>query len=349
MTIGSKIRKNELNRKFQILLSIIFISVFHFLYGYPELLFYINLDDYYAANNISNGPTIVIYESLGDLNDDGYNDIMVKTGERYIFYGGPDMDTIPDMNADDFYGYMYLEDFNGDGYNEIFGWHHFYFGSDTLNTEPDIIFPRFFNPYFGWVYHIIGDVNSDGFSDIAGYALETLSGANNGWVNLYLGGPNLDTIPEYTFVGDHDKAYLSCMRFFGQYEGNSRHYRFNYDVNLDGVDDLILKRSNDWDGAYPPYPYPEDIIFGQYLIYYGGDTLSSEHDTIINRNFTSVGDTIFRNNIFSFFEDFNNDGYYESISATDYYNEDGFIYIDNNSENSLGYPLLIKGGEPNTE
>jgi FG-GAP repeat protein/flagellar hook capping protein FlgD/VCBS repeat protein len=75
----------------------------------------------------------VSVSSAGDVNADGYDDILVgayywnsQTGQAYLFYGGPGMDAVPDMTfsgsaANDRFGESVsgAGDFNGDGYPDI--------------------------------------------------------------------------------------------------------------------------------------------------------------------------------------------------------------------------------------
>jgi len=138
----------------------------------------------YSSLTIIHNPTQVnsyFGQSLdiGDFNGDNFADLLIGdasfspdtypwppySGRVYLYYGGPQFDTIPDM---------------------IFG-------------------PIPYAVAFGQKVANIGDVNGDGFQDIGigsplwpGYPIR-------GKVYIYFGGPALDTIPDVQLVGFPDE------------------------------------------------------------------------------------------------------------------------------------------------
>lgn len=129
-----------------------------------------------------------------DLNGDGFNDLLTSEpvdtshSRLNIFFGGADFDTISDWS------YTY----------EIAGRHAY-----TIDT------------------HTGRDINGDGYDDLLVEAQREVRGRNVGsfW-QLFLGGEDLDTIPDIQFNDDDE--------FEGYHLGSPR---FLKDINGDGYDD----------------------------------------------------------------------------------------------------------------
>jgi len=126
--------------------------------------------------------------SLGDVNGDGYPDILVgaKGGNfAHIYYGGPSIDTIPDVIMlgdsllDRGFGFAVAcaGDINGDGYSDVIigdpdaygymGWVRIYLGGPDMDGKPDVtIVGHVSDFYFGQSVSSAGDVNRDGYDDV---------------------------------------------------------------------------------------------------------------------------------------------------------------------------------------
>jgi len=178
-----------------------------------------------------------------DVNGDDQPDLVVgaehwpkgnRQGRAYLYYGGPDMDTKPDMiftgevskSGGRFGNAVGLYDIDNDGFADvIIGAPHFngprnraylYFGGPDMDNVADKIFT------FGDSI-ACGDVNKDGYKDIA---------LGSGWaseVRVYQGGPgrSIDQIPDKVFKGEMPNYY------FGNWVRLS-------DLNGDGHDDLLV-------------------------------------------------------------------------------------------------------------
>ncbi|MHC4479330.1 MAG: FG-GAP-like repeat-containing protein [Planctomycetota bacterium] len=153
----------------------------------PPLLFF-------GGNPMDTIPDMVFNEysynknaAIGDVNADGYNDFSLRlvpghnlTG-RAIYFGGPEIDDIPDAYLQDDFGdptwaphFITHGDVNGDGIDDIItgdaGWGirvaYVYLGSPWFNPVPDAAIAGL-DPLYGWGEEIsVGDVNGDGRDEI---------------------------------------------------------------------------------------------------------------------------------------------------------------------------------------
>jgi hypothetical protein len=166
----------------------------------------------------------------GDLNNDGYKDIVYTVctaaydpGDIYICYGGEDeIDLEPDL-------ILQGEDYVPDPYN--------------LNYKG-------FNGGH--------DFNNDGYDDLLTWG----SGPSlwwNGLVQIFLGGEELSTTPDFQIQGNIEDEF-----------GRSRAVG---DINGDGYDDLIVSRNETMSGP---------VFFEVYL---GGETIDTNPDFITSESY----------------------------------------------------------------
>ena len=259
--------------------------------GYDDILADCNNPDevrlYFGGNPMDTIPNFV-FQKLGsgwfgvmpnilcDLTGDDYIDIIIHWGQSivsdyvFIYYGGEDLDTIPDIIIADnnssipgaaFGGFMSCGDINGDDcydlainapnyYSDDYGKVLLYFGGSEFDSIPDFTISSGYNNFgglFGVNVSIAGDINNDGFDDLL-CRLDTETTE----VGLFLGAENLDSIPDWTY-------------------GSSDNYIFSgiiQDLNDDGYDEIaeIIQ--------YSMYGHRTNIFFG-------GETLSDEPDLVI--------------------------------------------------------------------
>ncbi len=226
-----------------------------------------------------------------DFNADGYPDMVVSapaaddaglsSGKVYIYYGGPDADTIPDLHlvgtASSFFGQALSSagDFNNDGYEDLLvgasfydipatsaGAVFLYYGGPSPDTAVDHIFQgEAGGDYFGTSVAGIEDFNNDGFNDIAigAYRADWGTFTGSGKAYIYYGGTSPDFTADQVLVGAADGE------------------RFGYDIasgdfNGDLESDLAV-------GAYS-YDTGE-INVGRIYIFYGGSSPDSIPDMTI--------------------------------------------------------------------
>ncbi len=165
-----------------------------------------------------------------DMNRDGYRDIVMRIGGfpqaiyRYnIYYGGPDLDTIPDAgftlpdstNAAFFIGKMWPIDFDGDGWEELVYVssisHKIWFIRNFEENQPLEYYsiPRIGNMYYSEDLIFSSDLDGDGKSDL------TVCAADPDGLRLsrfYYGNSSFDLSVYYEFSSDTinhlDEMYL---------------------------------------------------------------------------------------------------------------------------------------------
>ncbi len=167
----------------------------------------------------------------GYLNNDLYPDIVVgipngwinglQPGKVYVYFGGPDLDSIPDKifpgqnNAESFGISVICGDVNGNGGDDLIvgayahngftldGRVYVYYGGALLDTIPDVVINGHNGESMGITVGSGGDVNSDGFEDIvAGAFNNDEAGSWAGKVYVFLGGNPMDTVPDCWLHGE---------------------------------------------------------------------------------------------------------------------------------------------------
>jgi len=193
-----------------------------------------------------------------DINSDGFDDLIVaarfynrETGRIYVFYGGTDMDEIPDIRIDPpasegtgirMGRALACGDINNDGekdlvisagnYDNLRGRAYLYYGPIASNVEPDKIFEgESPNQRFADSGISMGDVDGDGYDDLL---LTTryypdVANVGDGRAYFYWGadGTSMDIIPDLIFTSEMRGDKLgtgSCL----------------FDVDRDGYDDVLL-------------------------------------------------------------------------------------------------------------
>ena len=241
--------------------------------------------------------------NAGDVNSDGYDDVIVGaygynsfTGRAYIYFGGASVNNTADVIlTGEFTGNNFgnsvsgAGDVNGDGFSDVItgsfaanvytGKAYIYYGGSTMNNIADIIMTgENSNDNFGYSVSGAGDVNGDGYRDVICGAF----GFNGiGRAYIYFGGSAMDNTADVTMLGG------GLVDFFGASVSGAG------DVNDDGYSDVII-------GAYG-----YNSTTGRAYIYYGGASMNSIADV------TMTGEAV--NNLFGYSVsdagDVNGDGY----------------------------------------
>jgi len=268
----------------------------------------------------------------GDVNGDGYNDIIVgapywtnatlyDAGAAYIYYGGPSMLTTPSVTL--------------------------------RGTEDD--------DEFGFSVANLGDVTGDGYADVlvgAPYNA-TVNGYNRGAAYLYTGGKPMSTTPAYVYYGSQDWEELGTFVAnvsdvnhdkHGDYvigapgNGNGAVYVFYGGTSIKMLQDLTIKPADgssfgEWGAGVGDLNGDgfDDIgvqnQFNEVLIYYGGTLVDGTWDVKL----TGEGVWDYFGIAISSLHDLNGDGYDELLVGASQYN---------NSKDEVGKAYLYYGGAP---
>jgi hypothetical protein len=218
----------------------------------------------------------VTVASAGDVNGDGYPDVIVGapysngTGRAYVFFGGPAADGVADLtltgaSSGDFFGISVASagDVNGDGYADVIvgaenagaGRAYVYYGGPGADAVADLtLVGATSGDHFGHSVSSAGDVNGDGHADVI-VGAEFASGTGRAYV--YYGGPGADSVADVTLTGAAaDDRFASSVGSVG-------------DVNGDGSADVIVgAKFNDAGG----------LDAGRAYIFYGGPGIDAVPD-----------------------------------------------------------------------
>jgi hypothetical protein len=284
------------------------------------------LSPVYAArleSNIVNAELGTSVANAGDVNGDGYSDVIAGAafysngqhfeGAAFVFYGGPQGVKSPytfmmeSNQAEAWAGWSVsgAGDVNGDGYSDILigaqtyyvpGGNEgrvfvYYGGADKVSTTPALMTES--NQEMaglGGNAASIGDVNGDGYEDVAFTAGRYDNGqTDEGAVFIYHGGPDgLNSVYTTLLEGNQAGAYMMKVKGAG-------------DVNGDGYSDVIV-------GAFG-YDHGETDE-GAAFIYYGSSAGINPADFSLlegNQNTAYFGNSV------SGAGDVNGDGYSDVI------------------------------------
>lgn len=301
----------------------------------------------------------VPFESAGDVNGDGYDDLIVgaylfdtdvvDAGRAYLYLGGVNgLSTDPvwtssgDNHEEDFFGseVSAVGDINNDGYDDVaIGAYStnsrgkvFLFLGDSSGLSATPIWTSSgddqVNAFFGFSISGAGDTNSDGYDDviIGAYGNDTFVGK----VFLYLGSSSgLSVVPAWTSSGDVQEGAS-----FGIQVGSAG------DVNNDGYNDVLV-------GA-PGYVLNESVLgAGKAYLYLG-----SSSGLAIMPSWISSGDNQADANFgerLSAAGDVNKDGYDDFlVSAFVYdtiYEDAGRVYLYLGGATVSSIPVWTSNGD----
>jgi len=311
--------------------------------------------------------------SAGDVNNDGYDDIVIGTyfaagvkGRAYIFFGSsspydksasdPSVIKITGENIGDRFGFSVASagDVNNDGFDDIIigaysyssskGRAYIYLGSSTPTTinasDPSLIKITGVsnNDELGYSVSSAGDYNNDGYDDLITGAKRYNAGSAIGRTYIYFGSnvPNSVTASDpgvITFTGE------SNLDAFGYSVASAR------DVNGDGFDDVVVG-AEDYNGGNAT---------GRGYIFFGSNAPTSKNasDASVVKITGEVSNEYFAFLVTSI-GDINNDGYDDLLFGAEGYsagvsNGRAYLYLGSSSPtsafaNSLNFIMTGENG-----
>ena len=291
--------------------------------------------------------------SAGDVNGDGYSDLIVgaplndgggsSAGRAYIYYGGPAINSVVDvvltgLVAGDQFGISVSSagDVNADGFSDVIiganlndggasnaGRAYIFFGGSSMNNVADIILTGVAaSDNFGISVSTAGDVNGDGFSDvIVGANLNDAGGTSAGRAYIFLGGSSMNNVADIILTG------VAASDNFGISVSTAG------DVNGDGYSDVIAGATgNDAGGSNA----------GRAYVYFGGSTMNDVADVLLTGEAVSDGAGI----SVSTAGDVNGDGFSDVIVGANLNDAGGssagraYVYFGGNAMNNVADVIL---------
>lgn len=260
---------------------------------------------FYGGSPMDSRPDVVIrgtavvgylgmsVSGAGDVNRDGYDDVMVgepgsdvngqDSGAAHIYFGGPNMNNVSDINlsgqaAGDSFGWSVsgAGNVNGDGYDDVIvgayyndaagtdaGAAYLFYGGAPMDSQADLVVRgAAAGDAFGYSVSGAGDVNGDGYDDVvAGAMRNSAVGNQSGRAYVYFGGPSMNGDADVLLTG------ATAGDLFGASVSDAG------DVNGDRCGDVLV--SAPWSSA-------PGGSFGQAYVFYGGAAMDGLPDITFN-------------------------------------------------------------------
>ncbi|UCE06400.1 MAG: FG-GAP repeat protein [bacterium] len=239
--------------------------------------------------------------SAGDVNCDGYSDIIVAgvlADRAYVYLGGARMDNVVDVTFTGITAsWPWLAtvagagDVNGDGFDDVivgamlaaeaYGQAYIYLGGTSMDNVADVTLAgTVANELFGGSVSSAGDMNGDGYDDVIVGTYQQYF-YPKGSAYLFLGGVSMDSVADVKFIAPSEIPFFGTPSVLGG------------DVNGDGYSDVIV---SGW------YYGPVKVYFGGNIIDDVADGNLAEFQTDFRKDYSVAGAG-----------DMNGDGYTEII------------------------------------
>lgn len=165
----------------------------------------------------------------GDITGDGWPDFCYEetvddTVWDDFWFGGPGADSIPDFSVSHylesfFSGFWVIAgDLNGDGIDDLISNYgdtpdirpiEVFFGGLPLDLEePDVGIIRPFSVFYHAPFADLGDINDDGYDDVAFHDCGNGGDLPGGYIYIYLGGDPMDGINDFGIFPYFDDVFV---------------------------------------------------------------------------------------------------------------------------------------------
>lgn len=232
-----------------------------------------------------------IVSFIGDVNNDGYDDIMIGapnlaasmvTSYVYIYYGGADMDTTADVILEKKGGSVFgiavsaAGDLNGDDYDDVMVGDgeavYIYYGGSDMDTTHDIVLEgKASGSGFGNSLSLAGDVNHDGYTDLlVGAPDHSAAGFQMGRAFIYSGYLQSNSIASDLIATEHVALYQNYPNPFNlstmiRYELKTPGIVSLNIYNVTGQKIKELMNAYQTAGIYSAYWNAENLASGLYF------------------------------------------------------------------------------------
>jgi hypothetical protein len=228
--------------------------------------------------------------NLGDVNGDSSTDFGIGSPTiTRVYWGEIMLDTLADLFLPPGWMICAAGDVNGDGYDDILqsyiDWQS-YRGKASLymgGAEPDSIADWSVTGdsawyYFGYSIAGNGDLNGDGYADIAISGWRQIPHGTHIYIKIFYGGTEMDTVPAFVMDNLEQPLDISTSVAFT-------------DVNGDNFSDLCVESFADTSallfyGPILPEVVPDLVLPGSYLS--GKDWVISEAGDINNDGYPDI-------------------------------------------------------------